>query len=518
AGVAMATITLTFAEPLLDDRFTLILEDAITDPVGNRLDGETNADEPQESPIFPSGDRIPGGDFNVRFTVDSRPEVGVYSGRTIVVDTNGNGVFDPRNDKDFTDRDIVYMFGFITDDLFVGNFTFGATADGFDKLAAYGTVGGGVFRFLIDSDNDGVANEFPGGKPGGANNTAAINAAPVAGNFDGDPLNGDEVGLFDGTTWYLDTNHNFNVDPAEGDLTVVGLIRGASFVGDFDGDGVEDLATFNDFRGRIEIDLAADGYGDIDRVLLFSFPGLNERPVAADVNQDGFDDIGLFVPQQGAATPDEQALFHILVSADITHVDGMDPTIVSGPLWTSSRAFALDPADRAVLIADIDGVVPAGQAYNMGFRPEPFGEDLLLPFGENFALPLLGNFDPPVASSVGTFVNPVGAENFDTNPVNNLDVDGNGVVNVADLLPIVNDQRAHGVRPASADGLPPYLDVDGNGLANIADLLPVIEFLRGQQNSSAGGEGEAFDGLFLDDDEEEEELEAAIDAIARARV
>ena len=38
--------------------------------------------------------------------------------------------------------------------------------------------------------------------------TATFNALPVAGNFDGNAANGDEVGLFDGTTWYFDTNHD----------------------------------------------------------------------------------------------------------------------------------------------------------------------------------------------------------------------------------------------------------------------------------------------------------------------
>ncbi len=32
-----------------------------------------------------------------------------------------------------------------------------ATADGFDKLAAYGRVGGS-FRWLVDTDNNGTAN------------------------------------------------------------------------------------------------------------------------------------------------------------------------------------------------------------------------------------------------------------------------------------------------------------------------------------------------------------------------
>ena len=68
--LATATVQLVFAAPLPDDRYTLTIFDSLTDPAGNALDGETNADEPQENPTFPSGDGISGGDFAARFTVD----------------------------------------------------------------------------------------------------------------------------------------------------------------------------------------------------------------------------------------------------------------------------------------------------------------------------------------------------------------------------------------------------------------------------------------------------------------
>ncbi len=82
--------------------------DSLVDPAGNQLDGESNAIEPQEDPFFPSGDGAPGGDFVARFTVDSRPEIGVWAAGSVYVDTNGNFTFDPHN-LDFTNRDITYV-------------------------------------------------------------------------------------------------------------------------------------------------------------------------------------------------------------------------------------------------------------------------------------------------------------------------------------------------------------------------------------------------------------------------
>ena len=94
---ALAMVTLTFFSPLPDDRYTLTVRDNLVDPVGNKLDGESNANEPQEDPLFPTGDGVPGGNFVARFTIDSRPEIGSYVSQAINLDINGNFVWDPAN-------------------------------------------------------------------------------------------------------------------------------------------------------------------------------------------------------------------------------------------------------------------------------------------------------------------------------------------------------------------------------------------------------------------------------------
>ncbi len=154
---ATAMVTLVFFTPLPDDRFTLIITDDVRDPVNNRLDGETNAAEPHEDPRFPSGDGVPGGDFVARFTVDSRPELGVYAGIRVYVDINGNFVYDTEGqDNDAVNRDIVFRFGSTSDALFAGKFVSpgvvgvpvppppagigGVTNRFFDQFAAYGNI------------------------------------------------------------------------------------------------------------------------------------------------------------------------------------------------------------------------------------------------------------------------------------------------------------------------------------------------------------------------------------------
>jgi hypothetical protein len=150
--------------PLPDDRFTLIVDDEIIDLAGNHLDGESNASEPQEFPSFPSGDGLTGGDFVARFTIDSRPEVGNFSAGSAFIDINGNLYIDPEGaDNDYTNRDLTFTIGTISDALFAGKFEPAALSqnddDGFDKLGAYGWDNKAKeYRFLLDFDHNGVSD------------------------------------------------------------------------------------------------------------------------------------------------------------------------------------------------------------------------------------------------------------------------------------------------------------------------------------------------------------------------
>jgi hypothetical protein len=364
---ATATITLHFLNPLPDDRFTLTVSDSLADRVGNALDGESNAVQPLEAPKFSSGDGVPGGDFVARFTVDSRPEIGTWAAGSVYIDTNGNFSFDPNN-VDATNRDLVYVLGYASDFIFAGDFRepvvdypedhyelFVQNAmypnAGFDKLAAYGKVGN-QFRWLIDTDNDGVPNL-------NVVDPANIIGQPVAGNFDGDASNGDEVGLFTGTTWYFDVDHDYKIDVGS---AVPSAIRGYPIVGDFDGDGTDDLAAWRDYT--VAFDLAANGFGQLDATIKAGFIGVRERPVAADMDMDGIDDVGLWTPDRAGATPEETGEWFFLLSDDHDKTERVTGTVVT---------------------------------LDHEFSPIPLGQDLFAQFGDEFALPVVGNFDPPVA-------------------------------------------------------------------------------------------------------------------------
>ena len=148
------------------------------------------------------------------------------------------------------------------------------------------------------------------------------------------------------------------------------LIKGWPIAGDFDGDGKDDLAGWTD--DKFSIDLANNGFGQIDATIHFGYIGVRERPIAADIDQDGIDDLGLFVPDRAGQNPGEAAEWYFLISADPT-----------GSLRNTGASFS-------------------GQArINMldhAFSPKPLGNDLYMMFGDEYALPIIGNFDPPVSA------------------------------------------------------------------------------------------------------------------------
>lgn len=357
-ALATATVTLYFAEPLPDDRFTLTVSDHILDPVGNALDGESNAEQPSGNPLFPTGDYVSGGPFVARFTIDSRPEIAVYSDGTVYPDINGNWVWDPTN-VDAANRDFTFKLGTAIDILVAGKFhTPGQLNNGFDRIVAYGREGG-VWRFVFADDHGRPVATYP---------SLAIDGMPFAGNFDGNKDNGDEVGVFDGATWWFDSNGNNFIDVA--DLRLTGNMRGYPIVGDFDGDGFDDLATWT--GNQFQFDLYAVGgglSGNIEFVLPFGFSGVLERPIVGDFNLDGIDDIGLWVPGRsglGGSTGE----WYILVS---------------------------DRSERVV------GTI---NAFDPVFTPAPLGNDIYARFGNSFALPLVGNFDPPPSATSAASTTP----------------------------------------------------------------------------------------------------------------
>ncbi len=350
-------------------------------------------------------------DFLLKITVDTRPQLGVWAAGSVQV--GGIGRLDGHklgHDTSFrigTDLDYIFAGKFHLQDVYQmegENGEFVQHPSGYDTLAAFGRIyEGGSFRYrwLVDINGNGYIDPTTEifFEPAGAN----ITGYPVAGNFDGDPTNGDEVGLFDGRFWYFDTDHDFNVS----DETPVEAINYTGFpiAGDFDGDqnndqealvntfvdvdndGDDDVATYiatTSGGNLFSVDINNAGPGNpiaIDGIADYSFhvgssfasgigfAGTRERPIAADFNGDGIDDFGLWVPDGINPVPDELSEWFILVSGD-------DPTT---PFFEETNVL------ERILNGPTNGFVPFSPTIG----------DIYAQFGNTFSLPVVGQFLPP---------------------------------------------------------------------------------------------------------------------------
>ncbi len=394
SSATQVVVRLDFSKPLPDDRFSLTISDEISDAANNALDGNSQAASPGNAgSVLPSGNGIAGGSFVGRFTVDSRPELGAVSEGLIYADINGNFVWDVvGKDDDQTNRDLTFQLGRTTDRVFAGNFArVGTIASGYDKLGAYGKVGA-LYTFALDTNDDGVA-DYTTPMPG----AYQVNGIPIAGNFS-NAKSGDEIGLFDGSFWYLDTNGNNAIDVGE---RIASNFNGEPVVGDFNGDGADDLATFTPSTNTFRFDTNRDGSVDVvwnvtDQVGRFiGLTGFTTLPIAGDMNLDGIDDLGLWVKGRSGVLPRNMAETF---------------------MWLSDNANA-NPS----------------LVFN-SYSPDPLGNDLYLQFGDEMALPVFGNFDPPTGGG--------GTGTIDVNPLHRtnspLDVNGDGKVSPIDALLVID--------------------------------------------------------------------------------
>jgi hypothetical protein len=358
---ATSTLQLFFAQPLLDDRYTLTISKNLVDQAGNLLAGTSNASEPIGPPTFPSGhDGLPA-DFVARFTVNSRPHIGVNGGAEAgsaqqQLDINGNGIWDPVNAKDAVNSDKAFAFGTSSDTLFSGNFApAGQSGTGFNELGAYGQVGN-QWRWLLTFNNVAQPDYS-------VVSNLQQNWQPVVGRFN-PVINADEIGLFDGNGhWYIDFNHTNNVGGSSTVLVSDGLV-GTAVVGDFDGSGHIEFATYQASKQLWTFDLTPFAATHTIVTLQWGFNDGDEAntPVVADMNGDGVTDIGLYVP------PDS---------------DGPATGNPTGWYWLVSQGTP---------------VVGTINTLAHPFNPSPFSNDLYYTFGNGAESPLAGHWDPQLPS------------------------------------------------------------------------------------------------------------------------
>jgi uncharacterized protein YkwD len=219
-----------------------------------------------------------GGAPNLPISVNGK--VGVLRGNVWSLDTNGNHVFDA-GDETFT-------FGLPSDQPLVGDWD----GDGDDDVGLFRNVNG-VGQFILDTNGNrtfdaGDAVFFFG----------LGSDRIVIGDWDG--AGRDKVGVFRNNgsgvgVFSLDTNGNRSFDAAD-DVFLFGLASDTIVIGDWDGDGRDNVGVFRNNGqgvGIFSLDTNGNrGFDAGDDVFLFGLA--SDTMVIGDWNEDNRDEVGVF--------------------------------------------------------------------------------------------------------------------------------------------------------------------------------------------------------------------------------
>jgi hypothetical protein len=259
--------------------------------------------------------------------------------------------------------------------------------------------------------------------------------------------------------------------------------------GDLDGDGELDLAVSNLSAGEVAL-LINNGGGDFGPSVDLFVGGQIDDLVIADFDGDTDNDIAVVDSDTEVLTVIYNNVFPTMASFNLP----------AGSRGVTAGNFNSDNStDIAVSLDDNDSFVVF---LNNGFgnfmmtSEVPAGDR---PFGI-FAAPIDGDGqdDLLVANFADDTVFVALSDNGGggESPEGEMpeDVDGNGRVDISDLLDLVDVLRARQTQPVSVfsvAGSRMQRDVSGDGVISADDLLRVIQYLRGQRDALSQGEGEA---------------------------
>ncbi len=130
----------------------------------------------------------------------------------------------------------------------------------------------------------------------------AIDDTAIVGDWNSDGV--DQIGVYRASTatFYLDLNGNGQWDGQPTDVSIVfGAVGDWPVIGDWNGDGVDQIGVYRPATSTFYLDLNGNGAWDgaaADRI--FQFGAAHDLPIAGDWNGDGRDDIGVYRPASAA--------------------------------------------------------------------------------------------------------------------------------------------------------------------------------------------------------------------------
>jgi len=211
-------------------------------------------------------------------------DIGKWNSAVFVRDADNNRLMG-------TAGDTSNEFGVSTDTGIVGDWD----GDGFDEIGAYRNAAASLWYL----DHNGSLNYNSGDLQ---KSFGTSGDTPIVGNWNGGGK--DEIGVFrisnGSAVWYFDASGNFQWDTAAGgDIQAVyGVDGDLPVVGDWTGDGKDRIGIFRIVGGQGAWYLDANGNRNWDGVsggdIYAVFGQAGDTPVVGDWNGDGKDDIGTF--------------------------------------------------------------------------------------------------------------------------------------------------------------------------------------------------------------------------------
>ncbi len=189
-----------------------------------------------------------------------------------------------------------------------------------DEVGLYRTATG---VFTLDIDGDGVAHD-PDDRVGGRLD-GRTGGKPLVGNWDG--AGGDEVGLYHADTGVFTLDIDGDLVSRDADDTVItrlaGKVGGQALVGDWDGDGHDNIGLFFTLSGKWLLDTDSNPSA-AERTYTRLDGQVGGTAVVGDFDGDGDTDCGLFRPSSGKWIIDlnDNGVFDVGVDLLFRKVDG----------------------------------------------------------------------------------------------------------------------------------------------------------------------------------------------------
>ena len=210
--------------------------------------------------------------------------IGVYrpSSSRFYLDSNGNGVWNGAA------VDTTYVMGISGDQPIIGDWN----GDGIDEIGVYRP---GSSRFYLDINGNG---KWDGASVDVTYVMGTSGDQPIIGDWNGDGI--DEIGVYrpSSSRFYLDSNGNGVWNGAAIDTTyVMGVSGDQPIIGDWNGDGIDEIGVYRPASRRFYLDANGNGVWNGSAIDVTYVMGLvGDQPIIGDWNDDGIDEIGVFRP------------------------------------------------------------------------------------------------------------------------------------------------------------------------------------------------------------------------------